>query len=63
MPAMGSNNNEYIASVLSYIRSDFGNKGSIVLPEDVQKVREATAGRTRSYTMEELDKTRSLFGR
>lgn len=63
MPAMGSNNNEYIASVLSYIRSDFGNKGSVVLPEDVQKVRDATAGRTKSYTMDELDKTRSLFGR
>ncbi|HWZ35831.1 MAG TPA: c-type cytochrome, partial [Mucilaginibacter sp.] len=63
MPAMGSNTNEYIASVLSYIRSDFGNKGNVVLPADVQKVRDATAGRTKSYTMDELDKTRSLFGR
>jgi mono/diheme cytochrome c family protein/glucose/arabinose dehydrogenase len=62
MPALGGNDNAYIASVLSYIRSDFGNKGRVVLPEDVQKIRDATAGRTKSYTMEELDKIRPILG-
>jgi mono/diheme cytochrome c family protein len=55
MPALGGNDNTYIASVLSYIRSDFGNKGNVVLPEDVQRIRDVTVGRTRSYTMAELD--------
>ncbi|MDB4924111.1 c-type cytochrome [Mucilaginibacter sp.] len=58
MPALGANTDEYIASVISYIRSDFGNKGSVVLPEDVKKIREATATRTNSYTMEELNAIR-----
>jgi mono/diheme cytochrome c family protein/glucose/arabinose dehydrogenase len=55
MPALGGNDNTYIASVISYIRSDFGNKGSVVLPEDVQRIRDVTVGRTKSYTMAELD--------
>lgn len=55
MPALGGNDNDYIASVISYIRSDFGNKGSVVLPADVQAIRDATVGRTKSYTMAELD--------
>jgi putative membrane-bound dehydrogenase-like protein len=58
MPSLGANTDDYIASVLSYIRSDFGNKGSVILPEDVKRVREATAGRTNSYTMEELNAIR-----
>jgi mono/diheme cytochrome c family protein/glucose/arabinose dehydrogenase len=63
MPALGGNDNAYIASVLSYIRSDFGNKGSVVLPEDVQKIRDATVGRTKGYTMPELDLIRPMRGR
>jgi mono/diheme cytochrome c family protein len=63
MPALGGNDNAYIASVLSYIRSDFGNKGSVVLPEDVQKIRDATAGRTKGYTMPELDLIKPMRGR
>jgi mono/diheme cytochrome c family protein len=58
MPAMGGNDDVYIASVLSYIRSDFGNKGSIVLPEDVKAIRDANAGRTKAWTMDELDAIR-----
>ncbi|MDB5004891.1 MAG: cytochrome [Mucilaginibacter sp.] len=63
MPALGGNDNAYIASVLSYIRSDFGNKGSVVLPEDVQKIRDATTGRTKGYTMPELDLIKPMRGR
>lgn len=62
MPALGGNDNAYIASVISYIRSDFGNKGRAVLPEDVQKIRDATSGRTKSYTMAELDGIRPILG-
>ncbi len=63
MPALGGNDDEYIASVLSYIRSDFGNKGSIVLPEDVKAIRDANAGRTKAWTMDELDAIRPSRGR
>jgi mono/diheme cytochrome c family protein len=62
MPALGANTNVYIASVISYIRSDFGNKGRAVLPEDVQKIRDATTGRTDSYTMAELNGIRPILG-
>ncbi|SDS48930.1 Glucose/arabinose dehydrogenase, beta-propeller fold [Mucilaginibacter mallensis] len=55
MPALGSNDNNYIASVLSYIRSDFGNKAPIIYPEDVEKIRQATKGRIESWTMDELN--------
>jgi mono/diheme cytochrome c family protein/glucose/arabinose dehydrogenase len=63
MPALGANDNNYIASVLSYIRNDFGNKAQVVLPEDVQKIRDATPGRTKAYTMTELDGIRSILRR
>jgi mono/diheme cytochrome c family protein/glucose/arabinose dehydrogenase len=63
MPALGSNDDKYIASVLSYIRSDFGNKGSVVLEEDVARVRAATLSRTSSYTIAELDTIRPIMRR
>ncbi|MES2378411.1 MAG: c-type cytochrome [Bacteroidota bacterium] len=63
MPALGNNDNNYIASVLSYIRSDFGNKGSLVLSDDVQRIREVTKGRSKSYTMAELDTIKLLRGK
>jgi mono/diheme cytochrome c family protein/glucose/arabinose dehydrogenase len=62
MPALGANTNDYIASVISYVRSDFGNKGRAILPEDVQKIRDATTGRTDSYTMDELNGIRPILG-
>lgn len=55
MPPMGTNTDEYIASALSYIRNDFGNKAPMIRPEDVKKVREKTAGRTDPWTMPELE--------
>jgi len=55
MPALGSNNDEYIASVISYIRNDIGNKASTVKAADVKKVREQTAGRTKNWTWQELN--------
>ena len=55
MPALGANTDEYIASVISYIRNDMGNKASTVRIADVKKVREQTAGRTKSWTWKELN--------
>jgi mono/diheme cytochrome c family protein/glucose/arabinose dehydrogenase len=55
MPALGANSDEYIASVLSYIRNDLGNKAPVVKAEDVKKVRQETTGRTKSWTIKELD--------
>lgn len=55
MPALGANNDEYIASVLSYIRNDLGNKAPVVKAEDVKRVRAANANRSKSWTIKELD--------
>jgi mono/diheme cytochrome c family protein len=54
MIAMNSNDDEYIASVLSYIRNDFGNKGTFISPEYVSNVRKETENRTSAYSFEEL---------
>ncbi|GAB3533635.1 hypothetical protein GCM10027443_19410 [Pontibacter brevis] len=82
MPSMEANSDEWIASVLSYIRYEFGgaaprppghipgmaaaatNKASgftaraelspVVTPEEVKKLREESAGRSKAWTLEEL---------
>lgn len=53
MTPLSSNDDEYIASVLSYIRNSFGNRASYVTPEQVAKIREATKGHA-MYTEAEL---------
>ncbi|WEK17812.1 MAG: c-type cytochrome [Candidatus Pedobacter colombiensis] len=58
MPALGSNDDEYIASVLSYIRNDLGNKAPLIKPEEVRKVRAANQGRTKNWTIKELESTK-----
>jgi mono/diheme cytochrome c family protein/glucose/arabinose dehydrogenase len=55
MVPMGMNSDEWIASVSSYIRSGFGTSNWVITPEDVAKVRAATAGRKTSWTVEELE--------
>lgn len=55
MPALNGNDDSYIASAISYIRSDFGNKAHTVSPEQVKKIRAENAGRIKSWTMDELD--------
>ena len=70
MTAMGMNDDAWVASVLSYVRYDIGlserafpgNIGEefarrlLVTPEEVQKIREESKGRTALWTWEELDK-------
>jgi mono/diheme cytochrome c family protein len=54
MIAMDSNDDQYIAAVISYIRNDFGNQGSFIQPEYVAQIRKETAGRETNYTYDEL---------
>lgn len=85
MPSMAANNDEWIASVLSYIRYEFGRSvpppapkpattgaaiaGTATTPpakrvpfvpfvkaDEVKKVREETAGRTKAWTLDELER-------
>jgi mono/diheme cytochrome c family protein len=43
-----------LAAVVSYIRQAWGNKASLVTPEQVKAVRDKTADRTAAWTAEEL---------
>jgi mono/diheme cytochrome c family protein len=43
-----------VASVLTYVRNSFGNKASIVKPEDVKRIRAETGDRELFYLPEEL---------
>jgi glucose/arabinose dehydrogenase/mono/diheme cytochrome c family protein len=65
MPAMGTNSDAWIASVLNYVRYDlcmrsFPKMGEgyinwvIIQPEQVKKIREQYAGRTKPWTWEEI---------
>jgi mono/diheme cytochrome c family protein/glucose/arabinose dehydrogenase len=53
-PFGGMLNDEEIAAVLTYVRNSFGNKGSVITSEKVQKVRAATKGKQGFYSPEEL---------
>ena len=55
MPPLNGNDDNYIASAISYIRNDFGNKAPTVSPDEVKKIRLELAGRTASWTMDELN--------
>lgn len=55
-PWGGALDNEGIAQIATYIRSNFGNDSSPVTVEEVEKVREATTGREKPWTAEELRK-------
>jgi mono/diheme cytochrome c family protein len=54
MVPMGSNRDEWIADVASYVRNAFGNVGDFVSPADVARVRAATASRASMWTVDEL---------
>jgi len=57
MAGMGAPySDEDLAAVLSYIRTAFGNKASLVAPEQVKKVRTELGNRSQPYTAEELKK-------
>jgi mono/diheme cytochrome c family protein len=53
MPAWNSLSDAEIAAVMSYIRSDWGNKAAPITEDDVKKQRELTKARTAPYKNEE----------
>lgn len=55
MVPMGTNNDEWIAAVASYVRNSFGNSGTIVSPADVARIRAAAGKRTTAWTVEDLE--------
>lgn len=57
MAPMGANDDEWLAAVTSYVRTGFGNRGSVVTPKDIARVRAATTGRTEAWTLPELQQS------
>ena len=55
MVAMGSNKDQWVADVVSYVRNSFGNIGTFATPDDIARVRTATADRKTPWTVAELD--------
>ncbi len=53
-PLGGALNDEQIASVLTYVRREWGNTGSAVAPADVTEIRGLTKTRTKPWTDAEL---------
>nr|MBA4167425.1 c-type cytochrome [Chitinophagaceae bacterium] len=54
MPPLIANKDEYIAAVASFIRNSIGNHAKVILPEDVQKIRQKSAGRKDPWTLKDL---------
>lgn len=54
MVAMGANDDEWIASVLTYVRNAFGNRAEAVEPAEVARIRKLTEGRSEPWTIEEI---------
>ncbi|WP_375583253.1 PVC-type heme-binding CxxCH protein [Cyclobacterium xiamenense] len=55
MPPMGGMSDQEIADVLTYVRKEFGNGSTAVTAETVAKTREEVSGRTKAWTIRELD--------
>ncbi|MEO1263328.1 MAG: PVC-type heme-binding CxxCH protein [Bacteroidota bacterium] len=53
-PYEGLMNDEEIAAVLTYVRNAFGNKASVISPEQVKEVRASVEGKEGFYRPEEL---------
>lgn len=54
MVAMETNNDEWIAAVGSYVRNSFGNKSSVITPQEVTQLRKSLQERKDPWTVEEL---------
>ena len=61
MPAMGTNSDEWIAAVVSYIRYEMGQNNRsrgvspAIKPDDVKRIRSENPGREKPWTIEELE--------
>ncbi|MCO5240189.1 MAG: c-type cytochrome [Chitinophagaceae bacterium] len=56
MPPMLNSDDEWLAAVLSYIRTNLGNSASTVQAADIKKVRDVVGRRWDPWTLEELEK-------
>ena len=61
MPPMAANSDKWIASVVSFVRYEFGdnprNRRGLfpaIKPEEIKKIREENAGRNKAWTLKEL---------
>lgn len=54
MIPMATNDDEWIAAVLSYVRNSFGNRGTFISPADVAQARKETESRAKPWTYAEL---------
>jgi len=57
MISMATNDDAWIASVLSYVRNTFGNRAGFVTPQQVASIRAATKDRVQPWTITELRST------
>ena len=57
MISMKSYDDEWVSSVLSYVRNNFGNRASFITKEQVAATRKATAARKEPWTIEALRAT------
>ena len=55
MVPMGTQNDEWVASIASYVRTSFGNTAGFVAPADVARVRAATVTRKTPWTQPDLE--------
>ena len=55
MVPMGSNRDEWVADIASYVRTSFGNSSTLVTPGDVARARNNTAGRAQPWTVADLE--------
>lgn len=54
MAPMGNQSDRWIAAVLSHVRRNFGNHGTLITPEDVAEQRSRSAGHREPFTHAEL---------
>jgi hypothetical protein len=54
MIAMGMQTDEWIAAIGSYVRNSFGNRGALIAPGDVARIRAATATRKTPWSSAEV---------
>jgi mono/diheme cytochrome c family protein len=54
MIPMGTNPDDWVASVASYVRTSFGNTAGIVTADDVKRVRADNSGRKTAWTVADL---------
>jgi mono/diheme cytochrome c family protein/glucose/arabinose dehydrogenase len=55
MLPMGTQKDDWIAAIGSYVRNDFGNSGSFISAADVARVRAASLARKTSWTVNEIE--------